>query len=165
MNDPASLRAVRIVAQWLAEDPALPSEVPIDLRDFSNDVAEADKPALFAVIVNTDAVLDRESDLGVVEPLGISLVGYVKAPMVDGVPPPVTETRERFLQAVLARIAAHDNGDSLVARLRADRAAVGSGAESFAYFKVHRNELGQAPPWGAFEIRCLAMLHYQEGEF
>src|SRR5215471_4275218 len=95
-HDPASLRAVRIVAQWLAEDPALPSEVPIDLRDPSNDLTDADKPALFAVLVNTDLGLDRESELGLVDPLGISLVGYVKAPTTDVggaplVPPPVTD--------------------------------------------------------------------------
>jgi len=156
----------------LAEDPALPSEVPIDLRDPSNDLTDADKPALFAVLVNTDLGLDRESELGLVDPLGISLVGYVKAPTTDVggaplVPPPVTDTRERFLQLVLARVAyVAPDGDSLIERLRADRAAVGSGAESFRQYRpVRRNELGQAPPWGTFEVPCFAMLHYVEGEF
>jgi hypothetical protein len=173
MPEPASLRVVRIVAQWLAEDPELPDEVPIDLRDASNDVPDSKKPALFVVMTNTDRLLDRESDLGMVDPLGVSLVGYIAAPTVDDggtplIPPPVTETRERFLQAVLNRLAYVDpTGDGLVRRLQFDRAAMGSGAESFQreFLAIRRNDAGNAPPWGTFEIPCYAKLHYVEGEF
>jgi hypothetical protein len=172
MPDPASLRVVRIVAQWLSEDPELPDEVPIDVRDFSNDTPDAKKPALFVVMTNADLPLDRESELGMVDPLGINLVGYVAAPTVDGlgdplVPPPVTETRERFLQRVVNRVAfVAPDGDCLVDRLTADYAAVGSGASSFRQYRVVvRNEAGEGPPWGRFEVPCYAMLHYREGEF
>ena len=171
-HDPASLRVVTIVADWLAEDPALPDVVGLDLRDFTNDTPDVDKPALFVIAGNTDLPLERESDLGVVDPLGVSIVGYVKAPTEDGagapvIPPPVTDTRERLLQRVLRRLAAgSEETDSLVKRLREDRAAVGSGAESFRQLlPVRRGELGERPPYGDFQIPCYALLHYQDGDF
>jgi hypothetical protein len=166
MSEPASLRVVRIVAQWLADDPELPDEVPIDLRDFSNDIADVKKPALFCIITNTDLGLARESELGMVDPLGITLVGYVKADPNE-LPPPVTETRERFLQAVVNRIGyTAPDGDSLVRRLRLDRAAVGAGGESFQQYRpAFRGDHGERPPWGSFEVPCYAMLHYTEGAF
>jgi hypothetical protein len=170
-HEPASLRAVSIVAQWLAEDPALPPDVPIDLRDFSNDIAPGGQPALFVVLGNSPAELRRETDLGVVEPLGIEIVGYVRADTEDagGAPivPAVTATRERFLQAVRRRLAEiMPSGDSLVERLREDRAAVGSGAESFEEVApAGRGEAGHVPPWGDFRLFCTARLHYTEGDF
>ena len=172
MPEPASLRVVRIVAAWLAEDPELPDEVPIDFRDFSNDTPDAKKPALYVVMTNADLPLERESELGMVDPLGINLVGYVAAPTEDDggapiIPPPVTETRERFLQKVVARLAfVAPDGDSLVSRLQADYAAVGSGAADVRQYRpVIRNEAGEGPPWGRFEVPCYTMLHYREGEF
>ena len=170
-HEPASLRVVMIVAEWLAEDPALPADVPIDVRDFSNDIAPGGKPALFVVLGNTAAELRRESDLGVVEPLGIEIVGYVRAETEDGtgapIAPAVTATRERLLQAVRRRLAEiMPGGDSLVERLRQDRAAVGSGAESFEeWAPAGRGESGQTPPWGDFRLFCTSRLHYHEGEF
>lgn len=170
MAEPASLRVLTIVATWLAEDPDIPEPVPIDLRDFSNDVPEVKKPALFVVASNADLPFVRESDRGVVDPLGVDIVGYVKAPTEDDggtpiIPPAVTDTRERFLQVVLRRLAARVGTDSLVARLLVDRAAVGSGAEDFRQIAPVVRDQGDKPPWGDFRIPCLAQLHYREGEF
>lgn len=170
-HEPASLRVVQLVAEWLAEDPALPAVVPLDVRDFSNDVQPDDKPALFVVIGNSDEPLGRETDLGVVEPLAVEIIGYVKAPTEDAaglaIAPAVTATRERLLQAVRRRLAEiMPGGDSLVERLREDRAAVGSGGESFEEVAPpRRGELGHAPPWGDFRLYCRSRLHYSEGEF
>ena len=170
-HEPASLRVVMIVAQWLAEDPALPAEISIDQRDFSNDIAPSGLPAIDVVLGNTPAELRRESDLGVVEPLGIEIVGYVRADTEDGfgapIVPAVTATRERFLQAIRRRLAEiMPDGDSLVARLRVDRAAVGSGGESFEERDpAIRGESGHVPPWGNVRLLCTSRLHYNEGEF
>lgn len=170
-HEPASLRVVMLVAAWLAEDPALPDEVPIDLRDFSNDIAPRGEPALFVVLGNSSAEMGRESDLGVIEPLGIEIVGYIRAATEDagGAPvvPAVTAARERYLQAVRRRLAEiGPDGDSLVERLRADRAAVGSGAERFEEVApAGRGETGHVPPWGDFRLFCTARIHYNEGDF
>lgn len=170
MADPASLRVLRIVATWLAEDPNLPDSIPIDLRDFSNDIAEEKKPALFVVTANTGEPLGRETDVGIVDPLGVHIVGYVKAPTEDGggapiVPPAVTDTRERFLQLVLRRLAFRTATDSLVKRLLQDYLSVGSGASDFRQVAPVVRDQGDKPPWGDFIVPCLSWLHYREGEF
>ena len=170
-HEPASLRVVLIVAQWLAEDPALPDVVPIDVRDFSNDIEPEGKPSLTVALGNTDEPWQRETDLGVVEPIAVEIIAYVRAPTEDagGAPiaPAVTATRERYLQLVRRRLAEiRPDGDSLVERLRVDRAAVGSGGESFEEFAPpRRGELGQSPPWGDFRMYCRSRLHYSEGDF
>lgn len=169
MADPLSLRVLTLVAQWLAEDPDLPDRVGIDLPEY--DQVEPTAPTLAVVAAaRSDAPLERETDRGIVEALAVHIIGYVKAPTEDEggmpiIPPAVTDTRERFLQLVLRRLAFHTPTDSLDKRLLADWNAVGSGCANFRQVNPTERDQGDKPPLGEFLIPCRAHLHYREGEF
>lgn len=171
MAEPTSLRVLNIVATWLAEDPDLPDAIGIDLPEWSYDVAQPKQPTVAVVAASAaDAPLERETDRGIVDPLAIHIVGYVKAPSEDDggapiIPPRVTDTRERLLQVVLRRLAHSTPTDSLDRRLLADWTAVGSGTSNFRQVAPPQRDQGDKPPLGDFIIPCRATLHYREGEF
>jgi hypothetical protein len=148
----------------------LPDRIGIDLPEWSYDVAQPDEPTLAVVAAAAaDAPLERETDRGIVDPLAVHIIGYVKAPSQDNgtpiIPPRVTETRERLLQVVLRRLAHETPTDSLDKRLLADWTAVGSGAANFRQVAPPLRDQGDKPPLGDFVIPCRATLHYREGEF
>src|SRR5262245_43334229 len=100
MPEPVSLRVMEIVRQWFADGSGFVT-TGLDLRDYSNDLTSADKPALFVIRGAPEAGLVRETEGGIVEPLSVDLVGFVEAPLIDddslpAVPPLVTLARERF---------------------------------------------------------------------
>lgn len=182
MPEPASLRTIETVRQWLEDGGGL-GTTGLNLRDFSNDVLDVDKPAAFVILAGQEGVpLQRESDEGVREDLVVYVVGYVKAATEDDESPPnpvepdVTTARERLIQTIRARLAfvdttpdggglSGDEPDSLAARLRHDRAINGSGCEGFDEVGPTERDEGEAPPWGYFFLRCVARLHYQAGDF
>lgn len=173
MPEPVSLRVLEIIRQWFAEDAGIMT-TGLDLRDYTNDLKAADKPALFVLRGAPDTGLVRETEGGIVEPLTVDLVGFVEAPVLDEsespdvpiTPPRVTETRERFLQVVIRRLyGTNEYGETLAARLQEDRATYGNGVEDFVHVGPPLTDQGYEPPHGIFELPCRALLHYQDTEF
>lgn len=180
MPEPASYRTLEIVRQWLAESSAIET-TGVNLRDFSNDIADVDKPAVYVVAAGQDGTeLLRESSGGVREDLPVLIAGWCKASDIDEdsepVDPDVTLTRERLIQTIRARLAfegvapeagglSGTENDSLHARLRHDRATYGSGCEGFQETGPTIRDEGEAPPWGYCILRFVARLHYDEGAF
>lgn len=168
-QDPASLRVIEVIAQWFRESADIVT-VGTDLRDYSNDLKRADKPALYVLRGTPRQELIPETSHGIAEPLAIDLIGYVEAEVTDEsaqpVTPQVTAARERFLQVVIRRLYGEDEmGDSLKRRLENDYAAHANGAQDLRHIAPPLTDQGYEPPHGIFELSCVAILHYEGASF
>lgn len=175
--EPVSLRVLRLVEAWFAEDAGFAS-VGVNLLSPTPDleVPATGYPALAVVTRATEGALVQETGGGVIEPLGLALVGYDVAPTervpegesepVPLVPPPVTETCEHLVQRILRRFAgANPGGETLADRLLADRQTHGQGADGIERSAPVVRDPTYRPPLVRVEVPCVARLHYAEEAF